>query len=132
MEMPGPGLSGAGPGVHFKQGPHGLGPSVSAGSPGTTTAQDWRSSGLRTIPSTGRWKAGRGGGLAAHCPPFHLLSSGKPVCQLSLGQQQREKVTGWKSDLFEARSHPTSVPASLWEIRSCLGWGQAAFWGLRP
>lgn len=38
-------------------------------------------------------------------------------------------MTSWKSDLFEARSLPTSVAASPWEIHSWLGVGRGSSLG---
>lgn len=66
------------------------------------------------------------------CPPFHLSSSlGKPVFQLSLGQQQWEKVTSWKVTYLR-HDHTLPVPQPLWEIHSWLGLEEAAFLGMRP
>ena len=94
MEVPGPGLPGVGPEVRFKQGPHGLRPAVSAGGPGlpwcTTPPPP-----TATAPGTGLelWEVldWAGSRLSPRPPPFHLLPSGRPMCQFSLGQQQQGK-----------------------------------------
>lgn len=127
MEAPGPGLLGVGPECILSKDPTVSGPLSLPAAQASSTAPPRH----RTEALGGR-RQDRGR-RSAHCPPVRLLSSGKPGCQLPLGQPQREKVTGWKSDLFEARSHPTRVPAALWEIHSWLGLGrgEAAFWGLR-
>lgn len=65
------------------------------------------------------------------CPPYHLSSSsGKPVFQLSLGQQQWEKVTSWKVTYLR-HDHTLPVSQSLWEIYFQLREEQTAFLGMK-